>query len=491
MKKIYPKPSYYAENVEEFVFSDKVYFTIDKNFSNSGFKKLCVELWKNFTASKAELVLTEKSNMGNYAVISKEESFAEMKMNSEYEYEIDCDENAIHINYSEDVGLIHAFCTILQLISAYRRKTNDFVIKTFKVKDKPALKMRGMHLCIFKGISPLFVKKCIALCAFLKVSHIALESFGFVKFDSMRELGWPESYEKNEFKEIIEFGKSLGIEFIPFFNHAGHATQSRHKTGKHVVLNQAPEYEELFMPGGWTWNVDNEEVIELQRNIRNELCDMFGEGEFFHIGCDEIVDEVGIWEDTGISESDGFSRFLNRTSDDIAKNLGRKTMMWGDMFLDSKDFPYPFCANTNTREELTYSPDKLTDDMYIVDWQYNITEEKDESVRYFIEHVDASRLILAPWMGRDKILGRVKLAKKYNLYGVMGTTWNQVMFDINDMRYTACCMWEEEPDPNELRYSYACHAKTMAMQFARKLVPTDNYKDAGFTEDELLNILNI
>ena len=487
MMKIYPNPCYYVEYEDEFVFTDKLFLFIDEKFSNEGFKKLCVELWKNFTAGKCELVLKEISGLGNFSMISKSEELSDKKKETDYEYEIDADKDGIYINYSSDNGLIHAFCTILQLINPYRRKTKDFSIKTFCIKDKPALSMRGMHLCLFNGLSLLFVKKCVALCAFLKVSHIILESWGAIKFDSMKELSWPDAYEKSEISEIIEFGKALGVEFIPFFNHAGHATQSRHKAGKHVVLDQAPEYEEWFLPGGWTWNVDNEEVIDLHKKVRKELCELFGEGEFFHIGCDEIVDENGIWGNGEVGESEGYTRFLNRTACDIKANLGRKAMMWGDMFLDNKDFPFPFCANTN--KTLTYEPDNLTKDMYIVDWQYNITEEKDESIKYFLEFTDPSKLILAPWRDRNKIIGRINLAKRYNLFGVIGTTWNSVIFDINDMRYTACAMWEDEVDKNELMYSYACHSKTMAMQFIRKLIPATSFKTAGFTEDEMLNIV--
>ncbi|MBQ2942478.1 MAG: family 20 glycosylhydrolase [Clostridia bacterium] len=487
MIKIYPNPCSYEEFDDEFIFSNKLFLFIDKEFSNSGFKKLSAELWRNFTSGKCELELREISGLGKFAVISKDEELTYNENKTDYEYEIECQKNGIYINYSKETGLIHGFLTILQMLSPYRRKTGDFSIRNCHIKDKPGLIMRGIHLCIFKGISLLFVKKCVALCAFLKVSHIILESWGAVRFDSMKELSWPDSHDKDELKEIIEFGKSLGVEFIPFFNHAGHATQSRHKTGKHVVLDQAPEYEELFLPGGWTWNVDNEEVIELHRSVRKELCELFGKGEFFHIGCDEIVDENGIWKNTGISESEGYTRFLNRTASDIKENLGRKTMIWGDMFLDNKDFPYPYCANTN--KSLTYDPDNLTKDMYIVDWQYNITEEKEDSVKYFLEFTDPSKLILAPWRDRNKISGRINLAKKYNLFGVIGTTWNSVLFDINDMRYTACAMWEDEIDKNELMYSYACHSKTMAMQFIRKLVPATSYETAGFTEDEILNVI--
>lgn len=487
MKEIYPKPCLYEEYISEFVFSDKVYFTINKSFSNIGFKELCVKLWKNYTAGKCELILIEKDDVGKNAFFSLSPEIAVDKKETSFDYEITGNENRIDICYSEDTGLIHSFCTLLQLIGPYRRKTNDFAIKSFLVKDKPALKMRGMHLCILKGIPLLLIKKFVVLCAFLKVSHIALESWGGLRFDAMKELGWPDAFNKDDLKDIIDFGKSLGVEFIPFFNHAGHASQSRHKTGKHVILDQAPEYEEWFRPGGWTWNVDHEEVIDLHRNVRAELCELFGDGEFIHIGCDEIADEVGIWADPDIDESDGFVRFLNRTADDIKKNLGRKTMMWGDMFLDKKDFNWPFCGNTN--DNLIYNPDNLTKDMYVIDWQYNITEEKDESIKYFLKYVDPSKLILSPWQGREKIRGRVNLAKKYKLYGVLGTTWNAVISDMNDMMYTACCMWEEDDSPYEHDYSYACHAKTMAAQNMRKLMPADGYETAGFTQTELLDVI--
>ena len=80
MKKIYPTPSYYEEKTEEFIFSKKVYFTIDKKFSNEGFKKLSEEMWYNFTSKKSELVLTEKSNMRNSAVISTSENIPVNKL---------------------------------------------------------------------------------------------------------------------------------------------------------------------------------------------------------------------------------------------------------------------------------------------------------------------------------------------------------------------------------------------------------------------------
>ncbi len=307
------------------------------------------------------------------------------------------------------------------------------------------------------------------MCGFLKVSHIIIESWGGLKFDTMKELAWPDAYTKEDLKEVIFLGKALGVEFIPFFNHLGHAPLAIGRTGLHTILDQNPEYEEWFKPGGWAWDVDNEEVIEMQRKLRAEICELFGEGEYFHIGCDEIADMVGIWDDDDtVTESDGFVRFLNRTADDIKENINRKPIMWGDMFLDITDFRWPFCGNTN--EDIFYDPDNLTKDMYIVDWQYNINEDKDESVKYFLKYVDPSHLILSPWQEREKIRGRVNLAKKYKLLGVLGTTWNAES-KLGDMIYTSCCMWEEDDSPYEFDYSSAGYRNIMMRQHMRKLLP--------------------
>lgn len=481
-----PRPIIAEENDGEFIFSDKVYFIVDKKFSNIEFLELAKTLWSNFTAGKSVLEIEKRSDIKGKALISLSDEAVITEAKTDFEYEIDCNENGISILYSAENGLIHAFFTILQIVSPFRRKTKDFSIPFVEIKDRPALKMRGMHLCVFHGVPISLIKKFVMLCGFLKCSHIILEFWGSLKYDSLSVLGWPDAYEKDDFNEVISIGKAMGMEFIPFFNHLGHAPQSRAKTGKHSVLNQAPEYEEWFKLGGWTWDVENEEVNELHHNIRNELSEMFREGEFVHIGCDEFTDHFRLFGDNDEQESKAFVNFLNNTTEDVRKSLNRKTIMWGEMFLDKKDFAWPFCGNTN--DDFCYNPDGLTDDIYIVDWQYNIKEDKPESVEYFLKFKDPSKLILAPWTGRPGIKGRCNLAKKYGCFGVLGTTWNTVYNEISDMLYTAICMWEEDDSPYEDDYSFGVYTKIMVLNYLRKLLPETEYDKAGVLKDDLFDV---
>ena len=330
------------------------------------------------------------------------------------------------------------------------------------------------------------IKKYVIICGFLKCSHILLEFWGSLKYDALDVLGWPDAYKKEDFEEIIRLGKALGMEFIPFFNHLGHAPQARGATGKHTVLSQAPEYEEWFKNGGWTWDVQNEEVTGLHKKVRQELCEMFGNGEFFHIGCDEFADYFRLFADNDEDESKAFVKFINDTGKDIEKAHGRKTMIWAEMFLDKKDFPWPFCANTN--DTFCYNPDGLSDDMYLIDWQYNIKEDRTESVDYFLKFKDPSKLILAPWTTRDGIKGRCNIAKKYNCFGVIGTTWNKVFSNPSDMIYTALCMWDDDSAPYKDDYSFGAHTKIMMFHYLRKFLPEADYETAGVLKDDLFDV---
>ena len=105
----------FEEKDGEFVFKDKVYFMLDKNFKNKEFIELCAEFWNNFTANKSELEVVLVEGAEGNARISLDRDKVK-KSATDYEYEVECSEEGIDISYSEGIGLIHAFSTVLQLI---------------------------------------------------------------------------------------------------------------------------------------------------------------------------------------------------------------------------------------------------------------------------------------------------------------------------------------------------------------------------------------
>ncbi len=483
MHYIFPTPTKYTKKEGTFTFSDKVYLTVPESFANREFKALVPELWSNFTAGKSTLEIIKSPNLRTTACISKTRQIIIQNSTTDFDYEVKCTEHSIIMSFGESDGLIHAFSTVLQIIGAYRIKTQDFEICCCHIKDKPALGFRCIHLCVFPETTLLFLKKYVRLFALMKCTHIILEFFGMLKLDCFPYLAWEHGFTREKLLPIIADGKALGIEFIPMFNHFGHAGGSRFRLGKNVVLDNAPEYEEYFTPGGWTWNVKNEDVLELQEKMRREMCDIFGEGAYFHIGCDEVYAAEPFADPYDKEDNHAFMKFINNTADSI-KAQGRTPIMWGDMFLDAKDFPAPYCSNISYRCcDGKNNLSKLSKGVIIADWQYNIDGTNRNSVDFFLERIDKSSLILCPWTGFDNIKGRCDIAKEYGLYGVIGTTWTDICRDPKFAVYTACLMWEDkETETPSDRWEIF---KVMAAQNMRKLVPSKGiYEDSGFYERE-------
>ena len=480
---IFPTPEYYSTSEGEFVFSDKVYMTLPEDFKNTDFIILAPELWNNFTAGKSRLeILTDKALKGS-AYISVTPEIGDKK-STEYDYEILAKANIISLSSGTENGLIRAFLTLLQMLPAYSLKEKSFTLHCFEIKDRPVLEMRCIHLCVFPETTLLFLKKTVRLLALLKCTHIILEFFAMLKLDCFPYLSWNFGYSRDDLAPIIRDGKALGIEFIPMFNHMGHAGGSRFRLGKNVVLDNAPEYEEYFLPGGWTWNVENPDVLSLFEKMRAEMCEIFGSGKYFHIGCDEVYAADILCNPYDKEDNEKFVSFINKTAESV-KNLGRTPIMWGDMFLDDKDFPYPYCGNISHRCCLgAENLGKISKDIIIADWQYNIDGERAESVDFFLRSVPPKNLLLCPWTGFDNIKGRCDIAKERSLLGIIGTTWTDILRDPKFAIYTACLMWEGESNqtPSGRWELFKLHAA----QNIRKLVPSGGiYEDAGFYGHEL------
>ena len=482
MINVLPHPFSANEKEEYFIIDKKLYFIIPETFSNEGFISISKELFLNYTINKFEFEVVKCKNVKN-AVISPFKDAIPANDKTEFEYELDVKNDRIDIVANSDIGIIHAFSSFLQLISAYSLKDNNFKVKCVVIKDKASLNFRGVHLCVFSDTSLLFIKKMVRLLGLLKCSHIVLEFWGSLKVDSFKYLAWENAYTKDDLKPIIEDGKSLGIEFIPMFNHFGHATYSRSKTGKNVVLDQAPEYEEYFSDDGWTWNVKNEDVLKIHQSLREEMCNLFGDGKYFHMGCDEVFMEDFRHDPYDKEDNETFVSFINESAKSIV-NMGRKPIMWGDMLLIEDDFPHPHNRNFSKRCYDRSNIDKLIGEIIIDDWQYNITEETDDTVKYFLSKRKAENIILSPWdgnvwKGNLTLKGRCALAKNYNLLGVLSTTWNTIYKDISSMLFTVCLSWEENED-NLDKLAFGA-LKSYAAKNIRKLVPPNgDDKKAGF-----------
>ncbi len=387
------------------------------------------------------------------------------------EYVINITSEGVYIGGRDYSCLMHGFIAFLDRIK-YSPEDDSFFAEACNVSEKPDMEFRSVHLCVFPETKLWALKKYVRSCAVARYSHIILEFWGMVKYDCMKELAWPFAYSKDEIRDIVKEANALGVEIIPMFNHFGHASGSRECHGKHVVLDQNPKYEYLFDSYGWIWNISRPDVRELLSKIRSELIDVCGEGEYFHLGCDEAY-LLGQNEEKAISACD----YLNELQREL-KAKGRRAIIWGDMLLDKHEFTGYFA--TSEKQMADIFTDRLSKDILIADWQYFKYEGECDSwitSEYFKEK--GFDVVCCPWDNIKNIASAISTIKQNNLYGIMHTTWNTLSRGYDDMVYAGVGAWGHgEKDRYQIMRFYTANV-------SRKVMPVNgNYEMAGWSEKQ-------
>ena len=282
------------------------------------------------------------------------------------------------------------------------------------------LKNRMIHICVFPDDDIFFIKKLVRLASLCQYTHRVIEFWGMLKFDCMKELSWPQAFSKDQAREIITEARELGLEPIPMSNQLGHATASRGAYGRHVVLDQNPRYHDLVTPDGWAWNIYSDKVKTLLKSVRTELYELFGEGEYMHLGCDEAYI---INHDPELRK--GLPDYLANLTSEVEAE-GRRPMIWMDMFLEKNAFED--CYSAGEKDEVEFIRNSTAKSTVFVDWQYGATKVPIPSL-YSLK--DCGHDVLgAPWSNNRNYKAHIETVSQNNMFGIMYTTWHTLKSDF-------------------------------------------------------------
>ena len=356
------------------------------------------------------------------------------------EYVIHIQEDGISIGGRDYRGTIRGLVTLLERVFCYGK--HDYRAECADLDVTPRVAMRCLHLCFFPENSVEQMRRVIRAAGVAKYSHIILEFWGTLKLDAMKELSWPEANTKEDIRSLVKEANALGIEVIPFYQHLGHAAMSRLSySAKHVVLDQNPEYDYLYYPKsrGWIWNYPLEEVRELLRCVRRELIDLCGEGEYFHLGCDEAGLEL---------DPDEMASYLNEVVDELATE-GRRAIIWGDMLL-SHDYDFLKTADGHRSNYICNASVTFADAMLtrldrriiIADWQYDTHDPIWKTSQYLKER--GFDVICAPWDDMINVPNAIATADQEELHGVMVTTWDRLFVKVRVLFSGFCSYGDPE-----------------------------------------------
>lgn len=420
-------------------------------------------LWRGFTLTMSDLTVTPCEDfifrIGTTPVPS---------LPAGKEYALTADENGMAVAGRDYNCLMRGFGVLLMQIE-YQNK--QLLIRPTQIQSDYTLDKRMLHLCVFPENDLYFIKKCIRLAALCQYTHIVIEFWGMLQYDCLKELAWPHAFTKAQAGELIDECRQLGMEPIPMFNMFGHATASRVRYGKHVVLDQNPRLQHLFTPDGWAWDVTSQEVYALLADIRRELYDLFGDTEYFHIGCDEAYYYM---------RCDELRRqvpdYLHRLTTDVVKE-GRKPMLWMDMILEKEAYPAEYYAFAKTGEGQGLL-DALAKESVMVDWQYNVKQAPVLSSVYLKDK--GHDLIVAPWLTTANYTACVDTVIGHNLSGIMLTTWHTLKDQMSGILGCA-----KKCGARTFVWSVDRNNEETATLLRRVSFEGNTYEDAGWSKKQI------
>ena len=428
------------------------------------------EFWQGFTHNGSTLSVTPKEEL--VFVLGE----AEIPALSGNAYAISVTQKGIAVVGANEQGLVHGFFTLLDHIRMTDGEEGGTQIDAFALRETPKMRNRMVHFCIFPETELWELERFIRFAGALRFSHIVLEFWGMLRYDVMGELAWGHAYSKEEIRPLITLAKTLGLSVIPMFNHWGHAAGSRVMHGKHVVLDQNPALASYFSEDGWCWDVQKQKVRALLRSVREELCELCGEGEYFHIGCDEACSFE--WTKAGM---DTITDFINEVAAELRKN-GRRAIIWGDMFIYREEYFDPqkrYAANAPSSEDAKYMRDRLDHNILIADWQYSVPNAPVETAKIFCD--EGFDTLLCPWDGNHgkNADACIDTVNEYALFGVMHPTWHTLSTGFPYILHTALGCFNGSRIPLDKLH-------TSAAAFLRKVYSAGgDYKRSGWSKTQI------
>lgn len=383
--------------------------TADSRMHNETVKKL----WNSFTLTTGEIRLKKGADFTFCIGNAQLPTLPDRK-----EYALSVTETGIAIVGKDYGGLMRGFMSLLMKIEY---ADNDLKIKAVTEESRYKTANRMIHICVFPENDLYFIKKLIRLAGLCQYTHIVIEFWGMIRYDCMKELAWPHAFTKEQVKELVAECRELGIEPIPMFNQLGHATASRSCFGKHVVLDQNPQLQKLFTPDGWAWNIHSKEVSALLRQVREELYEVFGDGQYMHLGCDEAY---YITQNKELRNT--LADYLAALTNEV-EHEGRRPMLWMDMLLEENTFDD--CTATGKKDEVVHIRNATAKSTVFVDWQYHCTAVPIPSL---VSLRDCGHDVIgAPWYNAKNYAAHIQTVTENGLFGVMLTTWDALKNKIS------------------------------------------------------------
>ncbi|MBQ7045506.1 MAG: family 20 glycosylhydrolase [Clostridia bacterium] len=416
----------------------KVFTNIDTDFS------YLLEL-AGF-AGKTENVYYDLGGTYVIAIGEKDVDLAEVDFYDDEEYFMDINGDNLVIASATVGG------ALLGLKAFIRMSEELGEMPQMTIQDYPNIPFRAVHTCVFRPDDgsekeeshPEYIKKMIKTAAISGYNHIFVEFWGMFPY-SLDYAHWPNAYTKEEIEDLVSFAiDKMHITPIPAQNLTSHAGWSRIITRKHTVLDQRPDLEDMYIPGGWCFATENPKTKEFIKTLIDELIAMFRNPPYLHCCCDKCFGFGSTEEDRTMSADVLFAKHISFLNSYLSeKNV--RMVMWGDMLYSSMDALYWKC-NEKTA-------DLLPKNILINIWTHNNPGKNWQDAAYFEEK--GFETVYSPFINEESIESMVEVCRNRGSHGMVQTTWHKPQTAVPYVILTGALQWCGKRPEEDVRKNFA------------------------------------
>lgn len=246
---------------------------------------------------------------------------------------------------SSSNGIAHALATALQLLSC---QNGLLAVPSVTISDHPEKNYRAFMIDSVSYFHPLDkLLKYVDLCFFYKVNHLHLH-FADNRAYAFPSRAYPKlptpgrHYTHEQIERLNRYADARGIKLVPEFECPGHA-KALNTAYPEVFANRSCEetgqyYNELGNPitADSLICAGSEQAFEGIKTLLREICALFPNAPYIHIGGDEATHELwnncptcrAYMERHGISDSYSlYGEFVGRLASFVL-SIGKTPMVW-------------------------------------------------------------------------------------------------------------------------------------------------------------------
>ena len=328
-------------------------------------------------------------------------------------YSLELSQGKIKITAAGKAGGFRAVGRLLAILESDFVKINadsSLECRSLNISDWPDFRLRGMDLQMAYpgGVNAptrmALIRHTVDAMARLGYNMVVYEVGGCFESKKQPRVSLPSAWTQAQLKELVQYAKARGILAIPGINTIGH-------------LDRAPQLFVLSDAKGRrvAMDIENPDFFPRYFEILDELLEVFGNPDYFHIGADEADKALELLcARPGRDGGTLYGETINRISQHLAKRNCR-TIIWHDMLFIQLQPGEP--ANG----KLTSSAlDKINNDVIIDYWCYEALPQYSGMERLTARKRD---VWVTPWYSPEGIQKLLSASAGRGVDAVLGSTW--------------------------------------------------------------------